>query len=160
MSGTSGAGRKASLNLIFSEVNETVKAYRVGNHQHTPEIKATLERVAGRELNVAFIPHLLPITRGIYTTICFPLKEAVVQEKVLGVYQDFYEDASFVRVLDMPPEIKFVTGTNYCDINVAVDMTQKFLIVTSTIDNLIKGAAGQAVQNMNIMAGFPEQEGL
>lgn len=161
MSGTSGAGRKAKLDLIFSEVNETVKAYRVGNHQHTPEIKTTLERVAGRELNLLFIPHLIPITRGIYTTICLPLKEVVERERVLRVYQEFYKDASFVRVLeDRPPEIKFVTGTNYCDIGVAIDETQKFVIVTSTIDNLIKGAAGQAIQNMNLMAGFPEEEGL
>ena len=160
MSGTSGAGRKANLGLIFSEVNETVKAYRVGNHQHSPEIKATLERVAGRDVNLVFIPHLLPITRGIYTTISLPLKEAVAQEMLVKVYQDFYQDAGFVRVLEMPPEIKFVSGTNYCDINVAVDMTQKFVTVTSAIDNLVKGAAGQAVQNMNLMAGFPEQEGL
>ncbi|MCP4404643.1 MAG: N-acetyl-gamma-glutamyl-phosphate reductase [bacterium] len=160
MSGTSGAGRKANLALNFSEVNETVKAYRVGNHQHTPEIKAALERVAGRDLNLVFVPHLLPITRGIYTTICLPLKEAIEQERLLKRYEDFYLNASFVRVLKMPPEIKFVSGTNYCDINVAVDMTQKFVTITSTIDNLIKGAAGQAVQNMNIMTGFPEQEGL
>ncbi len=160
MSGTSGAGRKANVALNFSEVNETVKAYRVGNHQHTPEIKAALERVAGRDLNLVFVPHLLPITRGIYTTICLPLKEAVEQESLLKRYEDFYLNASFVRVLKMPPEIKFVSGTNYCDINVAVDMTQKFVTITSTIDNLIKGAAGQAVQNMNIMTGFPEQEGL
>jgi N-acetyl-gamma-glutamyl-phosphate reductase len=160
MSGTSGAGRKANLGLIFSEVNETVKAYRVGNHQHTPEIKAILERVAGRELNLVFIPHLLPITRGIYTTISLPLKQVVAQETLLKLYQDFYQDASFVRVLEMPPEIKFVSGTNYCDINVTVDMTQKFVTITAAIDNLVKGAAGQAVQNMNLMAGFPEQEGL
>jgi N-acetyl-gamma-glutamyl-phosphate reductase len=161
MSGTSGAGRKEKLDLIFSEVNETVKAYRVGNHQHTPEIKATLERVADRELNVVFIPHLLPITRGIYTTICLPLKEPVSRETVLNVYQEFYRNAAFVRVLeDRSPEIKFVTGTNYCDISVAVDETQQFVIITSAIDNLLKGAAGQAVQNMNLMAGFAEEEGL
>ena len=160
MSGTSGAGRKANLGLIFSEVNETVKAYRVGSHQHTPEIKATLERVAGRELNLVFIPHLLPITRGIYTTISLPLKETMEQDALMKLYQDFYQDACFVRVLDTPPEIKFVSGTNYCDINVTVDMTQTFVTITSTIDNLVKGAAGQAVQNMNLMTGFPEEEGL
>ncbi len=161
MSGTSGAGKKARLDLIFSEVNETMKAYRVGSHQHTPEIHATLERVAGRTLNVVFIPHLIPITRGIYTTVCLPLKEAVTPETVLNVYQDFYREAPFVRVLeDRPPEIKFVTGTNYCDISVAIDNTQTFVILTSTIDNLMKGAAGQAVQNMNLMLGFPEKEGL
>lgn len=161
LSGTSGAGRKEKLDLIFSEVNESVKAYRVGNHQHTPEIKAILEQVAEHELNVAFVPHLLPITRGIYTTICLPLKEPVSRETVLKVYQEFYRDAVFVRILeDRPPEIKFVTGSNYCDISVAVDETQKFMIITSAIDNLVKGAAGQAVQNMNLMAGFPEEEGL
>ncbi len=161
MSGTSGAGRKEKLDLIFSELNESVKAYRVGNHQHTPEIKTTLEQVAGHELNVVFIPHLLPVTRGIYTTICLPLKEQMSQEAVLNVYKEFYQDAAFVRVLeDRQPEIKFVTGTNYCDISVAIDETQTFVILTSAIDNLIKGAAGQAAQNMNLMFGFPEKEGL
>jgi len=161
MSGTSGAGRKANLGLIFSEVNETIKAYRVGNHQHTPEIQATLEHAAGRALNLVFIPHLLPITRGIYTTICLPIKEPVAETDLLRLYQNFYQDAPFVRVLpDRPPEITFVRGTNYCDIHVTVDQTGKFVIITSTIDNLIKGAAGQAVQNMNLMAGFPEEEGL
>ena len=161
MSGTSGAGKKAKLDLIFSEVNETVKAYRVGNHQHTPEIKTILERVAGKEVNLAFVPHLLPITRGIYTTIALPLKQAVTRETILKAYQEFYRDAAFVRILeDRAPEIKFVNDTNFCDISVAVDITQKFVIINSTIDNLIKGAAGQAVQNMNLMAGFAETEGL
>lgn len=161
LSGTSGAGRKAKVDLIFSEVNESVKAYRVGNHQHTPEIKAILEQVAGHELSVAFVPHLLPITRGIYTTVCLPLKKVVSQETVLRVYQEFYQDALFVRILeDRPPEVKFVVGTNYCDIGVAIDVTQRFVIITSAIDNLVKGAAGQAVQNMNLMAGFSEKEGL
>ncbi len=161
MSGTSGAGKKAKLDLIFSEVNETVKAYRVGNHQHTPEIKAILERVAGKEVNLAFVPHLLPITRGIYTTIALPLKQVVARDTILKAYQDFYQDAPFVRILeDRAPEIKFVTDTNFCDIGVAIDITQKFVIINSTIDNLVKGAAGQAVQNMNLMAGFAETEGL
>lgn len=161
MSGASGAGKKAKLDLLFSEINESVKAYRVGDHQHTPEIKTILERVAGRELNVAFIPHLLPITRGIYTTICLPLTAPVSREAVLQTYQAFYQNAPFVRVLaDRAPELKFVNDTNYCDISVAVDITGKFLIINSAIDNLVKGAAGQAVQNMNLMAGFAEGEGL
>jgi N-acetyl-gamma-glutamyl-phosphate reductase len=161
MSGTSGAGRKEKLELLFAEVNETVKAYRVGKHQHTPEIQGILEQVAGRALNVVFIPHLLPITRGIYTTVCLSLKEPVTQAAVVQDYQTFYQDAPFVRVLaDMPPELKFVTGTNYCDIGVNIDQTGHFLVITSAIDNLMKGAAGQAVQNMNLMAGFPETEGL
>lgn len=161
LSGTSGAGRKEKLALIFSEVNESVKAYRVGHHQHTPEIKVILEQIADRELDVAFIPHLIPITRGIYTTICLPLKETVPRKTLLDGYKQFYRDACFVRVLeDCPPEIKFVMGTNYCDIGVAIDETQRFVIITSAIDNLVKGAAGQAVQNMNLMTGFPEEEGL
>jgi N-acetyl-gamma-glutamyl-phosphate reductase len=161
MSGTSGAGRKEKLDLIFSEVNESVKAYRVGNHQHTPEIRSVLEQVAGRGLNVVFIPHLLPITRGIYTTISLPLKEAVSRETVLQDYVAFYQSAPFVRVLeDRPPEMKFISGTNYCDIGVAIDQTQRFLTVTTAIDNLVKGAAGQAVQNMNLMLGYDETEGL
>ncbi len=161
LSGVSGAGRKANVDLIFAEVNESVKAYRVGNHQHTPEIRATLERVAGRALTLTFVPHLLPITRGIYTTVCLTLREPLERDALLAHYQTFYQEAAFVRVLaDRAPEIKFVTGTNYCDIGVAVDVTKKFVILTSTIDNLIKGAAGQAVQNMNLMFGFPEVEGL
>jgi N-acetyl-gamma-glutamyl-phosphate reductase len=161
LSGTSGAGRKEKLDLIFSEVNESVKAYRVGNHQHTPEIKAILEQIAERELHVAFVPHLIPITRGIYTTICLPHNQYVSQVMILRLYKEFYQEANFVRILeDRPPEIKFVVGTNYCDIGIAIDETKRFLIITSTIDNLVKGAAGQAVQNMNLMAGFPEEEGL
>lgn len=161
LSGTSGAGRKGKVDLIFSEVNESVKAYRVGNHQHTPEIQTILERVIQRELSVAFVPHLLPITRGIYTTICLALKEPVSRETLLNTYQEFYQNAAFIRILeDRPPEIKFVVGTNYCDIGVAVDETKQFVIITSAIDNLLKGAAGQAVQNMNLMAGFSEKEGL
>jgi N-acetyl-gamma-glutamyl-phosphate reductase len=161
MSGTSGAGRKGKLDLIFSEINESVKAYRVGNHQHTPEIRKILEQVAGQDLNLLFIPHLLPITRGIYTTICLPIKEEVSLETVAHDYATFYQDAPFVRILeDRPPEIKFVAGTNYCDIGVAIDQTRRFLIITSTIDNLVKGAAGQAVQNMNLMFEFQETLGL
>lgn len=161
MSGTSGAGRKAKLDVIFSEVNESVKAYRVGNHQHTPEIREILEHVAGHALNMVFIPHLVPITRGIYTTISLPLNDTVSRERVLTDYQAFYQDAPFVRILeDRPPEIKFIAGTNYCDISVNIDQTQHFLTITSAIDNLVKGAAGQAVQNMNLMLGFAETEGL
>lgn len=161
VSGTSGAGRKEKLDLIFSEVNESVKAYRVGNHQHTPEIKMILERVAGRELSILFVPHLVPITRGIYTTICLPYRGAMAPIMFLRLYKEFYREAPFVRVLeDNPPELKCVTGTNYCDISVTTDKTQHFLIVNSAIDNLVKGAAGQAVQNMNLMFGFPEDEGL
>jgi N-acetyl-gamma-glutamyl-phosphate reductase len=161
LSGTSGAGRKEKLGLIFSEVNESVKAYRVGNHQHTPEIKTILERVAERELNILFIPHLVPITRGIYTTVCFPYHEGIDPEALLHLYEEFYREAPFVRVFgDHPPELKFVTGTNYCDVSVTVDKTKQFLVVNAAIDNLVKGAAGQAVQNMNLMFGFPENEGL
>lgn len=161
MSGTSGAGRKEKLELLFAEVNETVKAYRVGKHQHTPEIQGILEQVAGHPLNLVFIPHLLPMTRGIYTTICLPLKQTVSAATVLQDYTTFYQHAPFVRVLeDIPPELKFVNGTNYCDIGVSIDKTKHFLVITSAIDNLVKGAAGQAVQNMNLMAGFPEEEGL
>jgi N-acetyl-gamma-glutamyl-phosphate reductase len=162
LSGTSGAGRKEKLDLIFSEVNESVKAYRVGNHQHTPEIKAILEQIAGCELHVAFVPHLIPITRGIYTTICLPHKGWLPSQiMMLHLYKEFYQEAKFIRVLeDHPPEIKFVVGTNYCDIRVTIDGTKQFFIITSAIDNLVKGAAGQAVQNMNLMAGFPEEEGL
>ncbi len=161
MSGTSGAGRSAKVDLLFAEVNESVKAYRVGKHQHTPEIRLILEDAAGHPLNPVFIPHLIPVTRGIYTTICLPLTQTVSRDTILDTYRTFYKGAPFVRLLtDRAPELKFVTGTNYCDLGAAIDQTGHFVIITSAIDNLVKGAAGQAVQNMNLMFGFPEEEGL
>jgi len=159
-SGTSGAGRKATADYSFSELNENVKAYKVVSHQHTPEIESVLSEAAGTDVCVSFVPHLLPMTRGIYTTIHATLKKPVSREEVLGRYCAFYQKAPFVRVRHDVPQIASVTRTNYCDIGIAVQERTHHLILMSVIDNLVKGAAGQAVQNMNIMFGLPEELGL
>lgn len=161
LSGVSGAGKNASLEYSFVEVNESVRAYKVGVHQHTPEIKSTLEKIAGVEVAITFVPHLIPITRGVYTTIYAELLDHLSEEEILQFFESYYADAPFVRVMKSSiPEIKNVFGTNYCDITVHVDRENRRLIILSVIDNLMKGASGQAVQNMNIMFGFPEEEGL
>ena len=161
LSGVSGAGRSASLDLSFVEVNESVRAYKIGLHQHSPEIKSVLEELSGREVNLTFVPHLIPISRGIYTTIYGELLEQPSEEEVLQLFESYYDDAPFARIMKSGiPEIKNVVGTNYCDITIKIDLDNGRLIILSVLDNLIKGASGQAVQNMNIMFGFPEQEGL
>jgi N-acetyl-gamma-glutamyl-phosphate reductase len=160
LSGTSGAGRSASVEMSFSEVNESVRAYKVGSHQHIPEIESVLGAAAGREVTVSFIPHLLPITRGIYTTIHARLARPLTAGEAEGVYREYYRKAPFVRITRAIPRIAAVTHTNYCDIGLSVDAHAGHLVVLSTIDNLLKGAAGQAVQNMNIMFGLPEGLGL
>ncbi len=161
LSGVSGAGRSASLDLSFTEVNESVKAYKVGIHQHTPEIQTALEAIAGAPVSLTFVPHLLPITRGIYTSIYAPLAENVRQGDVLAAFRKYYDHEPFVRILDTAiPEIKHVNYTNYIDIGFRIYSDNDQLIILSTIDNLIKGAAGQAVQNMNLMFGLKETEGL
>jgi N-acetyl-gamma-glutamyl-phosphate reductase len=161
LSGVSGAGRSASLELSFVEVNESVRAYKVGVHQHTPEIKATLEQLIGNTVSLTFVPHLIPISRGIYTTIYAELQDGSTENEITSVFESFYANAPFVRIMRTGiPEIKNVTNTNYCDIAVRVDADNQRLIIMSVIDNLVKGAAGQAVQNMNLMFGFPEEEGL
>lgn len=161
LSGVSGAGRSSSTELLFAEVNESVKAYKVGTHQHIPEIRSSLEAITGKTIGLTFVPHLLPITRGIYTSIYAPLKKKIVQADVLAAYQKHYSKEPFVRISDtLIPEIKHVNYTNFIDIGFRVYPDNNQLIVFSTIDNLIKGAAGQAVQNMNLMFGFEETEGL
>jgi N-acetyl-gamma-glutamyl-phosphate reductase len=161
LSGVSGAGRNASLELSFVEVNETVRAYKVGVHQHTPEITSVLEEVTGGEVHLTFVPHLIPISRGIYTTMYAELQDNTSERDILKVLESYYENAPFVRIVKSGlPEIKNVVNTNYCDIAVRTDLGNRCLIIMSVIDNLVKGAAGQAVQNMNIMFGFPEEEGL
>ncbi|MEK6570569.1 MAG: N-acetyl-gamma-glutamyl-phosphate reductase, partial [Bacteroidota bacterium] len=161
LSGVSGAGKNASPELSFVEVNESVRAYKVGDHQHTPEIKSILEQIIGSEVGLTFIPHLIPITRGIYTTISGELLGHPSEEEIHDLFQSYYADAPFVRIMKSSiPEIKNVVDTNYCDIAVRVDPENRRLIIISVLDNLIKGASGQAVQNMNIMYGFPEEEGL
>jgi N-acetyl-gamma-glutamyl-phosphate reductase len=161
LSGVSGAGRGASTDLSFTEVNESVKAYKVGVHQHSPEIKSVLSDLSGREIKVSFVPHLLPITRGIYTSIYAPLAQECAPERIEEIYRSAYSREPFIRFsINNIPEIKHVTNTNFLDIGFRVDRENKMLIILSVLDNLVKGAAGQAVQNMNLMLGFTETEGL
>ncbi len=159
-SGTSGAGRKGSVDLSFSEINENMKAYKVGTHQHVPEIETVLSTVAEGPVTVSFVPHLVPLTRGIYTTIHASLVRPISPEEALQCFTEYYRNAPFVRVKNEIPEIAAVTRTNYCDIGVHVQERTNQLIVMTVIDNLVKGAAGQAVQNMNIMFGLAEDLGL
>jgi N-acetyl-gamma-glutamyl-phosphate reductase len=161
-SGVSGAGRKVAEPLMFSFVNENFKAYRVLSHQHTPEIAQVASRIAGRDMPVTFVAHLLPVNVGILNTIYLQLTSRVKIEAVAEIYRKFYKSDPFVRVLPAggQPEIRNVVNTNFCDIGLALSEDGRMLVVTSAIDNLVKGASGQAVQNMNIMNGFPETEGL
>jgi len=159
-SGATGAGRKADIGLIFCEVNENLKAYRINEHQHKPEINAILSRVAGKDVDIVFTPHLVPMNRGILSTIYLKLVKPMDTKAAVEMYKEFYKGKPFVRVSDEGklPQVRDVVGTNYCDIGLKV--TGSNLIVVACIDNLKKGAAGQAVQNMNIMCGFDETEGL
>lgn len=170
-SGTTGAGRKLSLGLHFSECNENFKAYKLIKHNHIPEVEQELLSIyfngddckqEGTEIKVCFTPHLLPINRGILSTCYLTLKAPTEEGDILEIYQKFYQNAPFVRIFEPPslPEIKFVAGTNYCDIGFSIDKRVNKIKVISVIDNLLKGAAGQAVQNMNIMSGSPETCGL
>ena len=161
LSGVSGAGRSSSVEMSFGEVNESVRAYKVGTHQHIPEIKSILELLSNAQVKLSFVPHLLPITRGIYTSAYATLKKAVDEQTILEVYEKYYASAPFVRYSATSiPEIKNVAYTNFIDIGFRINQDDGQLVVLSAIDNLIKGAAGQAVQNMNIMFGMNEAEGL
>jgi N-acetyl-gamma-glutamyl-phosphate reductase len=161
-SGTTGAGRKADLTVSFCEVNEGFKAYGIGTHRHTPEIEQELSSASGRDIKVNFTPHLLPVDRGILTTIYAKLSKKTDTTAVLNIYKKMYKDEPFVSVLDegVLPNIKNVRGTNFCHIGLKVVSRTNTLIIVSTIDNLVKGASGQAVHNMNIMMGFDEAAGL
>ncbi len=160
-SGVTGAGREPTMGTHFPEVNESMKAYGVTRHRHTPEIEQELSLIAGVPLFVNFTPHLLPINRGILSTIYASNAKDLSKEEVLAAYHEFYKSAPFVRVYDSGlPEIRNVRGSNYCDIGLEVDPRTKRIVLVTALDNLIKGAAGQAVQNMNIALGFPETEGL
>ncbi|HEX9614935.1 MAG TPA: N-acetyl-gamma-glutamyl-phosphate reductase [Bacteroidota bacterium] len=161
LSGVSGAGRSASTDLSFTEVNESVRAYKVGVHQHLPEIQSVLSGFSGDRVTVTFVPHLLPITRGIYTSLYAPMASEFSLDTVTDIYAQYYGGEPFVRFSpDRIPEIKNVTGTNFIDIGYRLDRENKCLIILSVIDNLVKGAAGQAIQNMNTMFGFDETEAL
>ena len=161
-SGVTGAGRKAEKSLNFSEVNESFKAYKPFEHQHVPEMDQELSRVAKKDVSVIFVPHLLPVNRGILSTIYVPLHKAMTGEALLSVYQKAYAQEPFVNVLDKGalPELKHVTGTNFCTLGVRVFEPKKLGLIVTAIDNLGKGAAGQAVQNMNLMCGFDETAGF
>lgn len=161
-SGVTGAGRKADKSLSFSEVNESFKAYKLFEHPHVPEIDQELSKIAKKEVSVVFVPHLLPINRGILSTLYVALEKKMTTDELIGIYKRFYAKEPFVKVYEggKLPELKHVTNTNFCDIGLRVHEEKKLAVIVAVIDNLGKGAAGQAVQNMNLMAGFSEIEGL
>ena len=161
-SGTSGAGRGAKVDNLFCEVNENMKAYGVATHRHTPEIEEQLGYAAGQEIVLNFTPHLVPMNRGILVTAYASLKEKVSYETVKAAYDKYYEKEKFVRVLekDVCPQTKWVEGSNYVDVNFKIDERTGRVIVMGALDNMVKGAAGQAVQNMNLVFGLDESTGL
>jgi N-acetyl-gamma-glutamyl-phosphate reductase len=161
-SGVSGAGKKVELGYIYSEVSDNFKGYKFNVHQHSPEINQELSKVSISKVSVIFCPHLLPVHRGIYETIYIKIKRKVTAQALENIYKKFYKTEPFVRVREMGrlPELKDVVGTNFCDIGLVYDANARQLIVVSVIDNLLKGASGQAVQNMNIMCGFNEKAAL
>lgn len=166
-SGVSGAGRALSLRTHYAEVNEDATAYALEGHRHLPEIVQELGQLGlGQPASITFVPHLIPMTRGILTTAYAQLAPGKIasgktgREKLKKLYRDFYQDESFVQVVDFPPRTKHIWGNNLCLLHPTLDERTGKLIVVSTIDNLVKGAAGQAVQNMNLMLGLPETSGL
>lgn len=161
-SGTSGAGRGAKVDNLFCEVNENMKAYGVASHRHTPEIEEQLGYACGREIRLSFTPHLVPMNRGILATAYASLTREVTYEEVKAVYDKYYGEEKFVRVLekDVCPQTKWVEGSNYVDVSFKLDPRTGRIIMMGAIDNLVKGAAGQAVQNMNLLFGLKESEGL
>lgn len=162
-SGTSGAGRSAKVDSLYCEVNDSFKAYGVGGvHRHTPEIEQELSELAGRPVTITFTPHLVPMDRGILSTIYATPARAVSTEELVALYADTYKDEPFVRPLPKGqfPATAFVRGSNFCDIGITQDSRANRIVVVSAIDNLVKGASGQAIQNMNLICGFTETSGL
>jgi N-acetyl-gamma-glutamyl-phosphate reductase len=161
-SGTSGAGRAAKVDTLYCEVNEGFKAYSLPRHRHTPEIEQTLGQLAGTDVTISFTPHLLPVNRGILSTCYANLSGQHSLEELHNIYLERYASEAFVRVLPkgLLPNISQVRGSNYCDIGLAVDDRTGRVIAIAAIDNLVKGAAGQAIQNMNLMLSLPENTGL
>lgn len=161
-SGTSGAGRGAKVPNLFCEVNENIKAYGVTTHRHTPEIEEQLSYAAGEEVIINFTPHLVPMQRGILVTAYANLKKKVTYDEVRAIYDKYYGNEFFIRVLgkDVCPETRWVEGSNFVDVNFKIDERTGRIIMMGALDNLIKGAAGQAVQNMNLLFGLEENEGL
>ena len=161
-SGVSGAGRSLSLGTHFCQVNDSFKAYKVAEHRHNPEIDEILSREAAEPVSVVFVPHLVPMTRGMLTTVYAGLQDHVTGDDIRACLNLFYGERPFVRIYPegILPETLYVKGTNYCDIGFRLDRKNGRVILISTIDNLVKGAAGQAVQNMNILMGIDETSGL
>jgi N-acetyl-gamma-glutamyl-phosphate reductase len=161
-SGVSGAGRGLGLSVHYSEINENFMAYKVNKHQHIPEIEQVLTRVSGKEAAVTFTTHLVPMTRGILSTMYATLSGSYKEEDFIRLYKEYYKDRRFVRIRSKGkwPATKEVWGSNYCDIGFAVDERTGRVTIISVIDNLVKGAAGQAVQNLNLMMGWDEGTGL
>lgn len=156
-SGVTGAGRTPTLGTLFVECNENIKAYKIGEHRHSPEMEEVLNKIGVEQYSVVFVPHLVPYNQGILSTCYVSLKLDMAEEKIYEIYRKTYADEPFVRIMDygVSPSVKNVVNTNFCDIGIKL-VDRKTLIVISAIDNLVKGAAGQAVQNMNIMLGFKE----
>lgn len=161
-SGATGAGRGLALNTHFTELNDCFSAYKVASHRHTPEIEQTLSSIAGEKINVTFTPHLLPVNRGILSTIYCYLQKDISIKEIHNLYKQAYQGKQFIRILPLGEynNIKFIKYSNYCDIALHLDERTNRLIIISTIDNMVKGAAGQAVQNMNLCLGFEESTGI
>jgi N-acetyl-gamma-glutamyl-phosphate reductase len=161
-SGITGAGRSVDVSTHYTECNESIKAYKVAAHRHTPEIEEQLGNIAGKQIRLIFTPHLTPMNRGILATCYIKMKEKMDEESIRKLYLDYYRDSEFVRILNEGnlPETRWVKGSNYCDIGLKLDKRTNTLIAIGAIDNLMKGAAGQGVQNMNILFGFNENAGL
>ena len=161
-SGATGAGRELTLNTHFAECNEAFAPYKIAEHRHTPEIEQTLSNIYGDNIKITFVPHLLALNRGILSTIYAKLKDKNFLENIFNLYKEFYKDSKFVRVLNIGniANLKNVKYSNYCDISIHIDERTNKLIIVSAIDNMVKGAAGQAIQNMNIALGFEEDAGL
>ncbi|SFR86325.1 N-acetyl-gamma-glutamyl-phosphate reductase [Anaeromicropila populeti] len=161
-SGVSGAGRGTKVGNLYCEVNESIKAYGISTHRHTPEIEEQLSYASGKEVIINFTPHLVPMNRGILATAYATLQKKVSYEEVKSIYDKYYKEEYFVRVLDKDamPETRWVKGSNFVDINFKIDTRTNRIVMLGALDNVVKGAAGQAVQNMNILFGLPENTGL
>jgi len=162
-SGVSGAGRSVSLGTHYCEVNETFKPYGLQGHRHRPEMEEVLSSECGKKINITFVPHLIPLNRGMLSTIYTTIKPGVSKNRIIECYNAYYSTKTFVRIYEdstKPPEIKNVCHTNFCDIGFDLNEKTNRLVLMSVIDNLVKGASGQAIQNMNIMAGLNESTGL
>lgn len=161
-SGVSGAGKKITLDFMFSELNENFKPYKVNCHQHAPEIENELSEIAAKKVSINFVPYIIPVNRGILATIYARLEKDLSSCDLIKIYKEFYSNSYFVRIRKEGefPELKDVINTNFCDIGICVDSGKKLAIIICAIDNLVKGASGEAVQNLNIMCGLDERAGL